>query len=173
MFLVGRMGEPVLRPLPICQWERSIGRPAAQGKRVGLQKGGPYKKLLDWRADENNYHAIYISVTRINRGSGVMSGLSTVDRKSRMYGTVIRVSTVPADIWSHDCRRPRGAHRSSRWNQARWEVAVLLRRLRATICYRPQKYHIIQSFLSSYSNKMLSTLVYHLAYVFCHHACQN
>jgi hypothetical protein len=32
-------------------------------------------------------------------------GLSTVGRKSRMYGTVIRVpSTVPADIWSHNCR---------------------------------------------------------------------
>ena len=28
-------------------------------------------------------------------------GLSTVDRMSRMYGTVIRVpSTVPVDIWS-------------------------------------------------------------------------
>src|ERR1700683_1572319 len=32
-------------------------------------------------------------------------GLSTVDRMSRMYGTVIRVpSTVPVDIWSSDYR---------------------------------------------------------------------
>src|ERR1700689_42739 len=32
-------------------------------------------------------------------------GMSTVDRMSRMYGTVIRVPyTVPADIWSCDYR---------------------------------------------------------------------
>ena len=32
-------------------------------------------------------------------------GVSTVDRTSRMYGTVIRVpSTVPVDVWSCDYR---------------------------------------------------------------------
>jgi hypothetical protein len=32
-------------------------------------------------------------------------GVPTVDRMSRMYGTVIRVpSTVPVDIWGCDCR---------------------------------------------------------------------